>query len=55
MPNGGLVDANGVPKPAATRLAELRDAIHTGVAPPRLGVFKDLGKQVGGAAQATTR
>lgn len=53
MPNGGLVDANGVPKPAATRLAELRDAIHTGVAPPRLGVFRELGKQFG-AAQAPT-
>ncbi len=42
MPNGGLVDANGVPKPAASRLSELRDAARVAIAPPRLSAFSAL-------------
>ena len=52
MPNGGLVDANGVPKPAAARLTELRDAARVAIAPPRLSAFSALsGNATSPAAQ----
>ncbi len=54
MPNGGLVDANGVSKPATARLGELRDALRVGIAPPRLGVFAGLNREVGSPVQAPT-
>lgn len=52
MPNGGLVDANGIPKPAAARLAELRDSVRVGVSPPRLGAFKAMGEPAASPASS---
>ncbi|MEM1185777.1 MAG: endo-1,4-beta-xylanase [Planctomycetota bacterium] len=36
MPRGGLIDVQGQPKPAVSRMSELRDALKNSAVPPRL-------------------
>ena len=50
MPNGGLVDANGVPKPAATRLAEIRDGVRAATIPARLDAIRTIAQPATSAA-----